>query len=75
MLYDEQLRNNTRSWGNSKVDRIKWSHLLHTSQSPMPLTELPKESKGGDQEQTPITLGITNIIAPQTPDFAGNPTY
>ena len=38
-----------------------------------PLTLLPNSSKFGDQTHMPITFGITIIIAPETPDFAGKP--
>ena len=41
----------------------------------MPRTELPFSSRGGDQRPIPITLGMTKIRAPLTPDFAGKPTY
>lgn len=45
-----------------------------TSQNLRPLTELPRESRGGDQVQMPMTLGMTSMMAPHTPDLAGSPT-
>src|SRR5258708_709808 len=39
----------------------------------MPRTLLPCSSSGGDQTQKPITSGMTTMIPPPTPDFAGTP--
>ena len=33
------------------------------------------ESRGGDQRQIPIVLGMTKSTQPDTPDLAGSPTY
>lgn len=40
----------------------------------IPRTLFPTLSSGGDQHMTPMTLGITSSIAPDTPDLAGKPT-
>lgn len=45
-----------------------------TVQNWMPRTLLPSLSRGGDQHMTPMTLGTTSSIPPDTPDFAGRPT-
>lgn len=48
---------------------------LHTLQKATPLCVLPILSRGGDHRQIPIKLGTTTIIAPDTPDLAGKPTW
>ena len=44
-------------------------------QKRIPLTLLPSLSSGGDQHMTPITLGTTSRMPPDTPDLAGRPTW
>lgn len=44
------------------------------SQKRIPRTLFPTLSSGGDQHITPMTLGTTSSIAPDTPDLAGKPT-
>ena len=40
-----------------------------------PRQEFPLVSRGGDQRQMPMVLGITRRTHPDTPDLAGSPTY
>lgn len=49
--------------------------LVLAWQKSIPRTLFPTLSSGGDQHITPMTLGITSSIAPDTPDFAGKPTW
>ena len=46
-----------------------------TLQKATPFTLLPNLSISGPYKQRPMISGITTIIAPDTPDFAGRPTY
>lgn len=46
-----------------------------TSQNCIPLALFPTLSSGGDQHITPMTLGTTSSMAPDTPDLAGSPTW
>ena len=41
----------------------------------MPRTEFPDWSSAGLHSAIPSTFGITTRRPPQTPDFAGRPTY
>lgn len=45
------------------------------SQKCIPRTLFPTLSSGGDQHITPMMLGTTSSIAPDTPDLAGKPTW
>jgi len=56
-------------------DGHQGSHITLTSQNCRPLQLFPKGSRGGDHAKIPITLEMTSRIPPQTPDFAGSPTY
>lgn len=49
--------------------------LAPTSKNWIPRQLLCSLSRRGDQEQIPITFGMTTIIAPVTADLAGKPTY
>lgn len=40
-----------------------------------PRQEFPFESSAGDQRHIPSVFGTTNKMHPETPDFAGSPTY
>lgn len=46
-----------------------------TSQKATPLTLLPKRSISGPYKHNPKMSGTTTIMAPDTPDLAGRPTY
>lgn len=45
-----------------------------TSQNFKPRQLFPRWSSGGEYIQIPMTFGMTNIVAPDTPLFAGIPT-
>lgn len=53
----------------------KLNSVTSSSQNCTPRQEFPRRSKGGDHVQIPITFGITTRRLPDTPDFAGIPTY
>uniref|UniRef100_A0A914MZT2 Candidate secreted effector n=1 Tax=Meloidogyne incognita TaxID=6306 RepID=A0A914MZT2_MELIC len=54
---------------------ISFIRCIRRLQNSTPLTELPILSKAGDHKAIPIIFGTTTIITPETPDFAGNPTW
>ena len=58
---------------NTDLNRLSLLPRL-TLQNWIPRTELPRESRGGDQSATAIRLGTTSRIQPLTPDLAGKPT-
>jgi len=62
-------------WYITDYEGCQGSHITLTSQNCRPLQLFPMGSRGGDHAKIPITLGMTSRIPPQTPDFAGSPTY
>ncbi len=55
------------------VEVVEIEVFTKRRQNSMPRTLLPTESSRGDQVQKPMTLGITTMIAPETPLLAGRP--
>ena len=49
-------------------------YVVNSSKKSDPTTEFPDLSRPGDHTAKVISLGITAIIPPPTPLFAGNPT-
>ena len=74
-------RGNVCGSTNQQTDREScWTQrntVTHglTWQKCIPRTLFPTLSRGGDQHITPMTLGITSSMAPDTPDLAGTPTW
>ena len=61
-------------WAFSTPAQSHTALMTITLENCTPLTEFPRESRGGDQIPIPMTLGITRTRAPETPDLAGRPT-